>query len=144
MQRLLVDSGPLVALFDRSDRWHEPVAAFLKGHRGELVTSAANVTEAAWITASASEQMLINLLTWLRRGAVTVHNVEAGDFGRIAALATRYRALRPDFADLALLALAERLKTDRILTLDKRDFAVYRLRNGRPLRNVLTERSARP
>ena len=86
--------------------------------------------------------MLINLLTWLGRGAVSVHNVEPDDFGRIATLATRYRTLQPDFADLALLALAERLKTDRILTLDRRDFAVYRLRNGRPLRNVLTVRPA--
>ena len=144
MQKLLIDSGPLVALFDASDRWHAPVAAFLKEYRGELVTSAANVTEAAWITASASHQLLINLLTWLNRGAVTVHNIEPGDFARIAAMATRYRTLRPDFADLALLALAERLKTGRILTLDKRDFAVYRLRNGRSLRNVLTSRAERP
>ncbi|MCC6473121.1 MAG: pilus assembly protein, partial [Burkholderiales bacterium] len=46
---MLIDSGPLVALFDRSDTWHEPVASFLKSYRGELDTSAANVTEAAWI-----------------------------------------------------------------------------------------------
>jgi predicted nucleic acid-binding protein len=139
VQDLLIDSGPLVALFDRSDNWHERVASYLKTYRGQLHASAATVTEAAWITSSASHQMLINLLAWLERGAVTVHNVEAGDFGRIATLATRYRSLRPDFADLALLALAERLKTDRILTLDQRDFAVYRLRNGRPLRNTLSE-----
>ncbi|OGA03564.1 MAG: hypothetical protein A3H35_12605 [Betaproteobacteria bacterium RIFCSPLOWO2_02_FULL_62_17] len=143
MQKLLVDSGPFVALFDASDRWHQPVAAFLKEYRGELVTSAANITEAAWITASASHAMLVNLLTWLGRGAVTIHNVEPGDIVRIAALAAKYRSLRPDFADLALLALAERLKTDRILTLDQRDFAVYRLRNGKSLRNVLAGRPAR-
>ena len=143
MQKLLIDSGPLVALFDRSDRWHDPVVAFLKDYRGELLTSAANVTEAAWITANASHAMLTNLLTWLDRGAVTVHNIEPGDFGRINALATRYRTLRPDFADLALLALAERLKTERVLTLDERDFSVYRLRNGRLLRNVLSGRALR-
>jgi predicted nucleic acid-binding protein len=137
MQRLLVDSGPLVALFDAADRWHQPVAGFLKNYRGELVTSAANVTEAAWITASASDRMLSNLLTWLHRGGVVVHNLEPQDFSRIAALSTQYRTLRPDFADLALLALAERLKLDRVLTLDKADFTVYRLKNGRPLRNVL-------
>jgi len=49
----------------------------------------------------------------------------------------RGEVLRPDFADLALLSLAERLKLDRILTLDKKDFMVYRLKNGRPLRNAL-------
>ena len=137
MPRLLVDSGPLVALFDKSDEWHEPVVAFVKDFRGQLVTSAANVTEAAWITASVSRQMLVNLLTWLDRGAVNVHNIESGDLGRIAALATRYRSLRPDFADLALLALAERQKLTQVLTVDNRDFSVYRMKNGKPLRNVL-------
>jgi hypothetical protein len=144
MQRLLVDSGPLVALFDAGDRWHRPVTEFLKAYRGELLTSAATVTEAAWIVASASGRMFANLLAWLHRGGVVVHNIEPQDFSRIAALSAQYRTLRPDFADLALLALAERVKLDRILTLDKRDFMVYRLRNGRPLRNVLdTERQKR-
>ncbi|MBI4205179.1 MAG: PIN domain-containing protein [Betaproteobacteria bacterium] len=143
MQRLLVDSGPLVALFDADDRWHRPVADFLKKYRGELVTSAANVTEAAWITASASDRMLANLLTWLHRGGVSVHNLEPQDFSRIAALFAQYRTLRPDFADLALVALAERLKLDRILTLDKKDFMVYRLKNGQPLRNVLDAEPAK-
>ena len=143
MQKLLVDSGPLVALFDADDRWHQPVTEFLKTYRGELVTSAANVTEAAWITASASDRMLANLLTWLHRGAASVHNLEPQDFSRISALSAQYRTLRPDFADLALLALAERLKLDQILTLDKKDFMVYRLKNGRPLRNVLAAEAAR-
>jgi uncharacterized protein len=138
MQKLLVDSGPLVALFDADDHWHQPVATFLKSYRGELVTSAANATEAAWITASASDRMLANLLAWLHRGAVSVHNLEPLDFGRIAVLAAQYRTLRPDFADLALIALAERLKLDRVITLDKKDFLVYRLKNGRPLRNMLS------
>lgn len=143
MQSLLVDSGPLIALFDADDRWHQPVSAFLKTYRGPLATSAANVTEAAWVTASVSDRMLNNLLTWLHRGAVTVHNIELQDFSRIAALAAQYRTLRPDFADLALLALAERLKLDRIVTLDKKDFAVYRLKNGRALRNMLAADAAK-
>lgn len=143
MQKLLVDSGPLVALFDADDRWHQPVTDFLKKYRGELVTSAANVTEAAWITSSASDRMLANLLTWLHRGGVSVHNLEPQDFSRIAALSMRYRTLRPDFADLALLALGERLKLDRVLTLDKKDFMVYRLKNGRPLHNVLDADAAK-
>lgn len=47
VQRLLIDSGPLVALFDKSDAWHAPVTAFVKDYRGQLDTSAANITEAA-------------------------------------------------------------------------------------------------
>lgn len=138
MQRLLVGSGPLVALFDGSDRWHSTVAEFIKGFRGELLTSAANVTEAAWITGSVSQAMMSNLLTWLYRGAVAVHNIEVDDMRRISALSEQYRTLRPDFADLALLALAERTKVERVITLDKKDFDVYRLKNGKPLRNMLS------
>lgn len=137
MRRLLVDTGPLVALFDSGDRWHSLVAEFVKGYRGELLTSAANVTEAAWITGSVSQVMMSNLLTWLYRGAVVVHNIEADDLRRIAALSLQYQSLRPDFADLALLALAERAKVDRVITLDKKDFDVYRLKSGKPLRNML-------
>lgn len=138
MQRLLVDSGSLVALFDGGDRWHGTVVEFMKGFRGHLLTSAANITEAAWITGSVSQTMMSNLLTWLYRGAVVVHNIEADDLRRIATLSVQYQTLRPDFADLALLALAERTKVDRVITLDKKDFDVYRLKNGKPLRNMLT------
>ncbi len=76
--------------------------------------------------------------------AVAVIGIEPESYEKIIRLSEKIVAgLRPDFADLALLALAERLKTDRILTLDQRDFAVYRLRNGKSLRNVLAGRPAR-
>jgi len=55
-------------------------------------------------------------------------------------LASKYRDLDPDFADLALLALAERLETLSVLTVDARDFSIYRLRSGKRLVNLLDER----
>jgi predicted nucleic acid-binding protein len=80
---------------------------------------------------------LDGLLKWLARGAVRICNVEASDCRRIGELAQRYRRMDPDFADLALIALAERERIRDIMTVDKRDFAVYRLRSGRMLNNVL-------
>jgi hypothetical protein len=52
-------------------------------------------------------------------------------------LSAQYLTLRPEFADLTLLALVERLKLDRVITLDQKDFDIYRLKNGKPLRNML-------
>jgi len=141
--KVLVDSGPLIALFDADDRWHARVKSFVKDFRGELATSAANVTEAAWITSRLAPACFDNLAAWLAKGAVTIHNLDPSDLSRIRQLAVKYRDLDPDFADLALLALAERLGVYSIVTMDTRDFSIYRLRNGKRLVNLLEKRETR-
>ena len=137
MARVLVDSGPLIALFDADDRWHASIKAFIKDFRGELVTSAASVTEAAWITSRLAPACFDGLLAWLAKGPVTISNLLTEDCARIRQLAGKYRDLDPDFADLALLALADRLGLKSIVTVDVRDFSVYRLRSGKRLVNLL-------
>ena len=136
-RKVLLDSGPLIALFDADDRWHGRVKTFVRDFRGEFATSAANVTEAAWITSRLAPACFDGLIEWLARGAVAIHNLEPADLVRVKQLAAKYRDLDPDFADLALLALAERLGTAAVLTVDVKDFAIYRLRSGKPLVNLL-------
>jgi hypothetical protein len=136
-RKVLLDSGPLIALFDADDRWHGRVKTFVGAFRGEFATSAANVTEAAWITSRLAPACFDALIEWLSRGAVAIHNLEAPDLVRVKQLAAKYRDVDPDFADLALVALAERLGTDAVLTVDLRNFAIYRLRGGKPLVNLL-------
>lgn len=46
----------------------------------------------------------------------------------------RYADLPMDYADATLVALGEELDTDAVLTTDRRDFEVYRLRERRPFR----------
>ncbi len=138
-----MDSGPLIALFDADDRWHTRVKSFVRDFRGELATSAANVTEAAWITSRLAPACFGNLAAWLAKGAVTIHNLDPLDLARIRQVSAKYRDLDPDFADLALLALAERLGVYSIVTMDTRDFSVYRLRNGKRLVNLLEKRETR-
>ena len=137
MHRVLIDSGPLAALFDADDRWHVRTRDFLRAFRGELLCSAANVTEAVWVASSASYAVAVNLVEWLARGAVRICNIEARDMTRIGELLAKYRDQDPDFADLALLALAERERIYEVLTIDQRDFARYRLARGRRIHNLL-------
>lgn len=69
-------------------------------------------------------------LTWVRRGALTIQTVGADDFEQIGAIMERYEDRDIDFADASLIWLADRLNSAAVLTVDRRDFEVYRLSNG--------------
>ena len=57
------------------------------------------------------------------------------DLPRIAALLEKYRDMPADFAEVSLVALAERLNLRRVASID-RDFAVYRRLGNRTFENV--------
>jgi len=63
-------------------------------------------------------------------GAVRAEDILKGDLGRMRALMEQYADLPMDFADASLLVLAERLRVDKIFTLDRRGFAVFRPRHA--------------
>jgi predicted nucleic acid-binding protein len=65
-------------------------------------------------------------------GAFTLENLTSEDVTRCHELITTYRNLDLGLADAAVIATAERLNIDRILTVDERDFRALRSRKGRP------------
>jgi len=123
---VLIDTGPLVALFDPSDADHESCKRALAGLRQtRRVTSLAVLTEAVYLldfSARAQQAVL----------AFAAAALETAEFGppqvsRAAALMERYENLPMDFADATLVVLAEDLQTTSVFTLDRRDFSVYRI-----------------
>jgi len=123
---VLIDTGPLVALFDPSDGEHERskhVLAQLRQHR--RVTSLAVVTEAAYLLAFSSRAQCA-LLSFVAAGGVDLAEFGAAEVSRCAALMQRYEGLPMDFADATLVVLAEQLHTVSVFTFDRRDFGVYR------------------
>ncbi len=134
---VLIDTGPLVALFDPSDRDHGRCEAELAGlGTRTLVTSLAVLTEATCLLAF-STQAQVSLLSFVTAGAVEVAEFTAADLSRCAALMLRYANLPMDLADATLVVLAERLRTPWVFTLDRRDFSVYRV--GRRAFRLLPE-----
>lgn len=133
----LIDTGPLVAYLDGGDPDHPAVCRCLDGFAGALATTGAVVTEAMHLVASdrRGPRLLTDLLAEAR--------VEVYDFTRppdlhhATALMEEFLSLPMDFADATLLLLAEGLGVDDLLTLDRRGFAAFRTRQGRPLRLVL-------
>ena len=125
---ILIDAGPLVALVDEDDQHHAKCVATLKQLREPLATVWPPVVEAMYLL---SGLPLAREALWemLERSAVLLLPLDANDIPRIRELMGKYRNRRMDFADAALLRVAERENTKKIFTVDRRDFSVYRLHN---------------
>ena len=125
MNKILVDSGPLIALFDSSDKYHKLALNFIKSNKKPLITTIASITETLHML-DFNQNAQIDFIKWICLGAVEIYNIENGDFPRICQLTKKYHDLPMDFADACLVLLAEKLKIDKIATID-RDFSIYRI-----------------
>jgi len=140
----VVDSGPLIALFDRDDAHHALVVRYLADHRRlRLLSTWAVANETSALLASrVGKQAELDFLEWIEGGGVAIVSQDATAVARIRALIGKYRDLPFDFADASVAVLAEQSGIAQVLTLD-RDFEFYRDARGRPLRNLLAAKRAR-
>ena len=122
--RVLLDTGPLVALYARDDGRHAAVAQWMAAFRGELHTVEPVLTEAAYFLPARTRAVLADLAM---SGTLQLHRPDAAGYSRIAALLRKYADRDPDWADIALVWLAETTGITRIATLDVADFSVYRI-----------------
>lgn len=131
---ILVDTGILVSLYDRADRFHNQVIDFLGSYRGRLITTLGCVTEVMWLLAS-DYRVQNEFLHHLSEQVCECEPLQKIDFTRIAELNSQYSDLPADFSDLTLVAISERLNVPEIATLDK-DFDVYRRYRNQPFNRV--------
>jgi len=132
---VLVDSGPLYALFDRDDAFNATARAWFAGNRRPLITNAAVITEVTYLLGrwcGVDHQLLF--LEFLHQPGWLIEDL-APDLPRIRELIDRYRDLPADFTDASLVALSERLRCTEVATTDQRDFSVYRPAHVVRLRN---------
>jgi hypothetical protein len=129
---ILVDAGPLVALIHRDDRHHHACSEVLRTLTEPLATVWPAFTEAAYLLGF-SWAAQDALWEFVGRGALAFLPLDKQDAPRMRELMARYREVPMDLADAALVRVAEREGLDRIFTLDRRDFSVYRLEGGESL-----------
>jgi len=131
MHAVLVDAGPLIALLDRSDAHHDKVVTALRKIQDPLVSVWPVLVEAMYLL-SFSWQAQKALWEIFETGTVQLLPLGSDDIPQMKALMEKYRDLPMDLADAALVRVAEREGLRRVLTLDQKDFNVYRLpRKGR-------------
>jgi len=138
LSKSLVDTGALVALFNRSDRHHAAASAWFASVRGGLLTTEAVITETAYVLAASPAHQRA-ALRWVQR-ARTAGLLEVGavaDHAALAAILERYASLPCDYADATLIALAQKSGVAAIATIDQRDFSVYRIGGRKRFRILL-------
>ncbi|MBI5593072.1 MAG: PIN domain-containing protein [Deltaproteobacteria bacterium] len=136
MKKILIDSGPLIALFDATDKYHHDAVNFIRTNKYPLVTTLASITETLHLL-DFNRNAQIDFLEWVHRGAVELQNIENNDFKRLKELTGKYRDLPMDFADSCLVYLAEKLNLNTIATID-RDFTIYRIQGRRKFKIILS------
>lgn len=128
MREIILDTGPFVALLDRSERSHHACTAFFQGITGRLVTTDPVLTEVVYLLGP-SFAMQKPALEFILRGGAEVISQTPQTLRRAMLLMEKYRDVPMDFADATLVALAEERKTNEIFSLDRRGFATYRIQS---------------
>jgi uncharacterized protein len=127
---LLLDTGALVSLLDRSQRDHEACTRFFESWDGAVLSTEAVLTEATHLLGKVPGGRRACVDFFLSGGAVLVPATPAS-LRRVRALIEQYATLPMDYADATLVVLAEEVGTDLVFTTDRRDFSVYRTRGRR-------------
>jgi uncharacterized protein len=122
---LIADSGFLIGLFDPREPHHVAAKAYLQRSPQPMLTIEAVVVEVTFFFGGTQRHAFLNAVAV---GALPVLPLEANSHRRIAKLSVKYADMAPDYADLALVDLAERTELNKILTLGVQDFSLCRIR----------------
>ena len=122
---LLLDTGPLVAAIDRSDKHHARCAALLESAGGPLLVPTTVMVEVCWLLEERPD-IESAFLTSVTTGEFEHITITAGDLARMAELVRTYADLPLGAVNASVIAVAERLKLTNVATLDRRHFTVVR------------------
>ena len=128
MTGALADTGFLVALFSRRDLLRESARKYLQNHTHSLATVAPVIVETSFFLDGRGKA---NLLEWVLRGGLAVAELPQDAYHDLKTLVLKYADRDIDFADAALIWFAGVSGCRSILTVDERDFGVYRVKGNK-------------
>ena len=126
---ILVDTGPLIALFDPADGDHAWCLNRLKIIDEPIATTTPVLTDAFHLLGPASIGSR-RLMEFIGARGLEIRFLDDADLARAFELMVRYADHPMDLADASLVALAKRYRLRKIFTLDQGDFRTYRIRQG--------------
>ena len=133
----IIDTGAILALLDRDDRWHHACVEAFPSLRLPLATSAAVLAELFHLVGD-SRREISAAWSFLRSGAVTVLSIDDSDVPALQSLIKKCHDRHMDFADATLVRLAQRESLSTIFTIDHDDFETYRIEGRRRFRIIPT------
>ena len=124
METFLTDSGPLIALLNRHDEYHDWARGQFDHIPCPVLTCAGAITEAAHLLQEDGLPPWA-VLELIERKIVTVRFDLESHLDRVVSLMKKYADTPMDFVDACLVAMTEEKRNCRLLTLDS-DFRIYR------------------
>lgn len=137
LNTILIDAGPLIALFDKDDAFHHSVLRFIEGKKYKFVTTLAVVTEVSHML-DFSVQAQTQFLEWITKEGALLAEINQADITRIIELTKKYSDIPMDFADATLVLTAEKMGIRNIISLDS-DFDIYRLAGKAKVTNLFAQ-----
>ena len=134
-RRILLDAGPLVALLAQADSRHQLCVDTLATLYPPLVTCWPVLTEAAWLLRK-QHRPIDRLADAHAAGLFDLLPLDSISLAEIAVIMGRYEDSGIQFADAALVHLAEREHIRTVFTLDRRDFSIIRLKRNRAMKLI--------
>lgn len=138
MRNTLIDAGPLIALFNKKDKYHDKIKDFLESYKGILTSSWPVMTEVTHML-DFNVQAQIDFLTWVNIGGVMIENLDNEELSRIIELSKKYSDVPMDLADASLVVLAERFRIKEIIAIDS-DYDIYRTIRKEMVQNIFDYR----
>jgi len=134
LNSILVDAGPLIALFDSSEKHHRGIRAFLKKNPYRYVSTIAVFTEVSHML-DFNTAAQHDFYEWVMYKGVFISDINQNDMYRLVELTNKYADVPMDLADATLVITAEKTGIHEIISLD-RDFNIYRLPGKELIQNV--------
>lgn len=130
-QRVILDTGPLVALLRKQDHFHSWARANIAQIEPPLLTCEPVITEACFLLRSTypGQEAVLALLD---RAVIQIGLRLDEEYARIRELANRYQSVPMSLADACLVRMSEIYSTSELLTLDS-DFIIYRKNSNQPI-----------
>jgi uncharacterized protein len=135
---VLIDSGPLVALLDRSDRHHAWAREQLSHLTNPLLTCEGVITEATHLLKDAAVPPW-GVLELIERGVITIQFDLKTRLDRVLSLMRKYADTQMDFVDACLVAMTEAKRDCQLITIDS-DFRVYRRFERQTIPLIISEK----
>ena len=129
---VIADTGPLYAMIDRSDAWHERVTAWWTAQARQVRVPITVLPEVCYLLqtriSAQAEQAFVRSVA---DGELIIEPVESDDVIRASELMRTYLDFPLGFVDATVIAVAERLGAREILTTDRRHFGAVRTERNR-------------
>lgn len=137
LTEILIDAGPIIALFDKDDSYHEKILKFIKDKGFRFVTTTAVVTEVSHML-DFNVNVQIQFLEWIENDGIRLYEIKQKDIIEIIELTKKYKDRPMDFADATLVIAAKRTGIKKIISIDS-DFDIYRLPGKELIENIFKE-----